>query len=185
VRCGGAKSEDLAFLVALRTSPQDEALRLVYADWLEERGDPRADYLRITTEALGRIRRGLSWDELKPSLRAACEAAPAERRDQVEPWFDVVLESFQPEQKIPLVHLVRAIATDGLKEAKDLVEAAPAVIKRHLLPEQGEAIRAGLASGHLPDDREAQTHEHPYYRVVLRESPPDGEPVAPPGRPRD
>ena len=30
-----------AFLQAIRTAPDDDAPRLLYADWLEERGDPR------------------------------------------------------------------------------------------------------------------------------------------------
>jgi uncharacterized protein (TIGR02996 family) len=39
--------EDQQFLEAIRANPRDEALRLVYADWLEDRGDPRAEYLRL------------------------------------------------------------------------------------------------------------------------------------------
>jgi uncharacterized protein (TIGR02996 family) len=40
-------SDDQAFLRALLASPEDDNLRLVYADWLEERGDPRAAFLRL------------------------------------------------------------------------------------------------------------------------------------------
>ena len=43
-------TDEAAFLEAIHQSPKDETLRLVYADWLEERGDPRAAYLRIETE---------------------------------------------------------------------------------------------------------------------------------------
>src|SRR5262249_39772943 len=43
-------NEEDAFIQALLTNPGDWALRLVYADWLEERGDResgrRAEYLR-------------------------------------------------------------------------------------------------------------------------------------------
>src|SRR5271170_4452357 len=38
---------DADFLAAIRASPYDDALRLVYADWLEERGDPRGEFLRL------------------------------------------------------------------------------------------------------------------------------------------
>src|SRR5688572_15680824 len=34
------------FLRALEASPSDDALRLVFADWLEERSDRRAEFLR-------------------------------------------------------------------------------------------------------------------------------------------
>jgi uncharacterized protein (TIGR02996 family) len=40
-------SEDDPFLRAILATPEDSAVRLIYADWLEERGDPRADYLRL------------------------------------------------------------------------------------------------------------------------------------------
>jgi uncharacterized protein (TIGR02996 family) len=42
--------EDLHFLRALFQQPHDDELRLVYADWLEDRGDPRAEYLRLEVE---------------------------------------------------------------------------------------------------------------------------------------
>jgi uncharacterized protein (TIGR02996 family) len=40
-------TDDHAFLAAIVNAPEDAALRLVYADWLEERGDPRAEFLRL------------------------------------------------------------------------------------------------------------------------------------------
>src|SRR5262245_52313661 len=43
---GASVSDETAFLEAIRARPWDEAQRQVYADWLEERGDDRADYLR-------------------------------------------------------------------------------------------------------------------------------------------
>jgi uncharacterized protein (TIGR02996 family) len=61
-------SEEERFLRALIASPDDGALRAVYADWLEERGDPRAEFLRLETALLdsppdvGPQRR---WEELR------------------------------------------------------------------------------------------------------------------------
>jgi uncharacterized protein (TIGR02996 family) len=40
-------AEENAFIEAIRSSPHDDDTRLVYADWLEERADPRAEYLRL------------------------------------------------------------------------------------------------------------------------------------------
>jgi uncharacterized protein (TIGR02996 family) len=34
-------------LCAIQANPIDEANLLIYADWLEERADPRADFLRL------------------------------------------------------------------------------------------------------------------------------------------
>jgi uncharacterized protein (TIGR02996 family) len=39
--------EEEAFLRAIAANPVDDGTRLVYADWLEERGDPRAEYIRL------------------------------------------------------------------------------------------------------------------------------------------
>ncbi len=51
---------------------------------------------------------------------AATTAAPAEEKTE----FDVVLQSFG-EKKIEVIKVVRELTSLGLKEAKDLVEAAP------------------------------------------------------------
>jgi uncharacterized protein (TIGR02996 family) len=40
-------SEDAQFLRALQESPAADTARLVYADWLEARGDPRNEYLPL------------------------------------------------------------------------------------------------------------------------------------------
>jgi uncharacterized protein (TIGR02996 family) len=40
-------AEEAAFLAAIRAAPEDETALLVYADWLEERDDPRAEYVRL------------------------------------------------------------------------------------------------------------------------------------------
>src|SRR5436190_13556603 len=39
-------NDEQALLRSICAEPDDDAPRLVYADWLEERGDPRADYIR-------------------------------------------------------------------------------------------------------------------------------------------
>jgi uncharacterized protein (TIGR02996 family) len=60
-------TDDEGFIRAIVDSPGDEAPRLVYADWLEERGDPRAAYLRAEQEA---VRTGDSskMQQLAPGL---------------------------------------------------------------------------------------------------------------------
>jgi uncharacterized protein (TIGR02996 family) len=39
-----------AFIQAILESPDDDGLRLIYADWLQERDDPRGELLRVATE---------------------------------------------------------------------------------------------------------------------------------------
>jgi uncharacterized protein (TIGR02996 family) len=43
-------SDEAAFLRAVRSSPPDDTARLVYADWLDDRDDPRGAYLRAEAE---------------------------------------------------------------------------------------------------------------------------------------
>jgi len=58
-------NDDKPFIEAILADPQDEAPRLIYADWLEERGDPRGEFLRIEV-ALANLDRG---DARRPGLR--------------------------------------------------------------------------------------------------------------------
>ncbi len=68
---------------------------------------------------------------------AAVEAAPAKTE------FDVVLAAFG-DNKIGVIKVVRAATGLGLKEAKDLVEAAPKVVKPGLSKEDADKLKAEL-----------------------------------------
>jgi large subunit ribosomal protein L7/L12 len=66
-------------------------------------------------------------------------AAPAEEvEEQTE--FNVVLDDVGP-KKINVIKAVRQVTSLGLKEAKDLVEAAPSTIKEGVSKEEGETIK--------------------------------------------
>ncbi len=68
---------------------------------------------------------------------AAAEAAPAKTE------FDVILTNFG-ENKIGVIKVVRAVTGLGLKEAKDLVEAAPKAVKTGLAKEDADKVKAEL-----------------------------------------
>ena len=76
---------------------------------------------------------------------AAVVAAPAGEAAAVEEQteFDVVLEGFG-DQKIGVIKVVRAITDLGLKEAKALVESAPANIVEGVNKERAEEVKAQL-----------------------------------------
>jgi len=65
----------------------------------------------------------------------------AEAEEQTE--FSVILASFG-EKKINVIKEVRAITGLGLKEAKDLVESAPAPIKEEASKDEAEEIKSKL-----------------------------------------
>ena len=68
---------------------------------------------------------------------AAAGASPA-AEEQTE--FNVSLES-AGDQKIAVIKAVRALTGLGLKEAKDLVEGAPKVLKEAVSKEEAEKIK--------------------------------------------
>jgi large subunit ribosomal protein L7/L12 len=72
---------------------------------------------------------------------AVAEAAPA-AEEKTE--FDVILQAAGG-NKINVIKVVREITALGLKEAKDLVEAAPKAVKEGVSKDEAEAIRAKLA----------------------------------------
>ncbi len=71
---------------------------------------------------------------------AAAVAAPAEEQTE----FDVILQAAGG-NKINVIKVVREITALGLKEAKDLVEAAPKAVKEGVSKEDAETIRQKLA----------------------------------------
>jgi large subunit ribosomal protein L7/L12 len=66
-------------------------------------------------------------------------AAPAEEKTE----FTVMLTAFG-DKKIEVIKEVRAATGLGLKEAKDLVEAAPKAVKEGVTKDEAEKIKAAL-----------------------------------------
>jgi large subunit ribosomal protein L7/L12 len=74
-----------------------------------------------------------------PGGGAAAGAEPAAEKTE----FDVVLESFG-DNKIGVIKVVRAATGLGLKEAKDLVESAPAKVKEGISKADAEKLKKEL-----------------------------------------
>jgi large subunit ribosomal protein L7/L12 len=73
------------------------------------------------------------------SPAAGAAAAPVEEQTE----FSVILAAIG-DKKIEVIKEVRAITALGLKEAKDLVEAAPKPVKEGVTKEEAEKIKAAL-----------------------------------------
>jgi large subunit ribosomal protein L7/L12 len=69
----------------------------------------------------------------------AAAAAPAVEKDT----FDVVIVS-AGDKKIPVIKVVREITSLGLKEAKDLVEAAPKAVREGVAKKEAEDLKKRL-----------------------------------------
>ena len=66
----------------------------------------------------------------------AAAAAPVEEKTE----FNVTLVSFPADKKINIIKVVREVTSLGLKEAKDLVEGAPKVVKEGIPKDEAAAI---------------------------------------------
>ena len=76
-----------------------------------------------------------------PAAVAATAAPPVEEKDE----FDVMLTGMaDPAKKIQIIKVVREITALGLKEAKDLVEAAPKAVKEAVPKEEAETLKKKL-----------------------------------------
>ena len=83
---------------------------------------------------------------IEPAAAAAVVAAPAaggaaEAAAQTE--FDVILKS-GGQSKLAVVKLVKELTGLGLKEAKELVDKAPAPVKEKVSKEEAEQLKAQL-----------------------------------------
>lgn len=78
-----------------------------------------------------------------PVAVAAAGAAAAAPVEEEKTEFDVILAAIG-ENKLAVIKAVREITSLGLKEAKDLVEAAPKAIKEGATKEEAETLKAKL-----------------------------------------
>ena len=78
------------------------------------------------------------------AVAAGPAAAGPEEAEEEQTEFTVVLKGFADGKKIPVIKEVRAITGLGLKEAKDLVESAPANIKEAVTKEEAEEVAKKL-----------------------------------------
>ena len=72
---------------------------------------------------------------------APAAAAPA---DDADAEVSVILASVPADNKIAVLKEVRTLTGLGLKEAKDLVEAAPKAVKENIKKDEAEAIKKTL-----------------------------------------
>ena len=84
---------------------------------------------------------------IEPAAAAAVVAAPAAGGEAVaaeeKTSFDVILKSAGA-SKLGVVKLVKELTSLGLKEAKELVDAAPKAIKEGVSKDEANALKAQL-----------------------------------------
>jgi uncharacterized protein (TIGR02996 family) len=116
-------SEEAALIEAIRAAPNDDLARLVYADWLDEHGDSRGEFLRLQHQLATVLER---IQHLQTSVERDWLNAVGIRRD-------LVLNRFEPNNRIALIKLIRLHTGKMLEETRSLVMGLlPAVIQSDL-----------------------------------------------------
>ncbi len=117
-----------------------------FADNIKTLGDSIVKLTVLEAKALGdylEVQHGI-----KPAAAAVAAGPVAAAAGPAEPVaaqteFDVVLEAFGA-NKINVIKVVRSATGLGLKEAKDLVEAAPKAVKTGISKDDAEKLKKEL-----------------------------------------
>ena len=82
---------------------------------------------------------------IEPAAAAVAVAGPAAGGDSAEEQteFDVILKA-AGSSKLAVVKLVKELTGSGLKEAKEMVDSAPAALKEGIAKDEAEALKAQL-----------------------------------------
>jgi uncharacterized protein (TIGR02996 family) len=140
------KTEPETFFQAILDQPDDDHLRLIFADWLEERGDPRGEFIRIQHALLDP---SLNDDQRYPLL--VCERE-LRCRHEAE-WLGPLAEILHGwEFRRGLVEEATLAAAAFLEHAPALFAAAPVrhiklLNARELMPELGLCPYLGRLTG--------------------------------------
>ncbi|KAL8472896.1 hypothetical protein ACS0TY_029281 [Phlomoides rotata] len=100
----------------------------------------RHDYAILFRHKMGFHRYGPAPTGPAPQSDSSAAAGPSPAAAKEKTAFDVKLEKFDTSAKLKVIKEIRAFTDLGLKEAKDLVEKAPAVVKKGVTKEEGDKI---------------------------------------------
>ncbi|MFS8865674.1 50S ribosomal protein L7/L12 [Synechococcus sp. H55.9] len=105
-----------------------------------------AELVKAIEEAFGVSAAAPAGGMVMAAPAAAAAAAPAAAPEPVEEQtaFDVILEAVPADKKIAILKVVRELTGLGLKDAKDLVEAAPKPVKEGVAKEEANDIKKKL-----------------------------------------
>ena len=88
--------DDIAFQRAILANPSDTTLKLVYADWLQDRSDPRAEFVRLQVQLNGMV-----------GQESAAQAAEwlGKKGDNLDPkWIAFMTTLAQPFESITVLN---------------------------------------------------------------------------------
>ncbi len=117
-----------------------------FADNIKTLGESIVKLTVLEAKALGdylEVVHGIKAAAAAVAVAAPAAAAPAAEAAPAQTEFDVILEAIGA-NKINVIKVVRTATGLGLKEAKDMVEAAPKAIKTAIAKEDADKLKKEL-----------------------------------------
>ena len=108
-----------------------------------------AELVNLTVKEVNELAKILKNEYgIEPAAAAVAVAGPVAAtaevaEEAVQTEFDVILK-FGGQAKLAVVKLIKELTGLGLKEAKELVDAAPKAVKEKVSKEEAEALKAQL-----------------------------------------
>ncbi|GAA0146000.1 ribosomal protein [Lithospermum erythrorhizon] len=129
-------------LRAFSTTPESPTQKLtrIADELLSLNKLERHDYAVLFRNKMGLNRYGPEVSGLASSSGPAVSEAATEAKTAEKTAFDVKLEKFDAAGKIKVIKEIRGFTELGLKEAKELVEKAPVVVKKGVSKDEADAI---------------------------------------------
>jgi ribosomal protein L7/L12 len=118
----------------------------VYADWLEERDDPRGRYLRSEIELAGLSPKNPVYLTLEAEFRTLRADFALDWLQQAGKQFDVVLSGDDPRYKNFVIKRIRAVMWRPLPEVAQFVEVLPTLVLRGVNRHAAEVARQLISS---------------------------------------
>lgn len=157
-------SLDDAFLATIQAAPNDDTPRLVYADWLEERGRAdQAEYLRIVHALTILPDDDRKQRKLVKKLLALAESVDESWRKAAGQRFDLLIDGWLGGAMFVFMRAVRWLTGGhpwGNLEAND--ESRSVTLLRSVLREEAEAHASQMDKQRFNKKRAAK----PFYRIV-------------------
>ncbi|KAI5684438.1 hypothetical protein M9H77_05666 [Catharanthus roseus] len=135
-------TQSLARDLSTATETRTQKLERIADELLDLNKLERHDYVILLRHKMGLNRYGAAVSGLQSSGPSASGpgSGAADAKAAEKTIFDVKLEKFDAAAKIKVIKEIRGFTDLGLKEAKDMVEKAPIVVKKGITKEEAESI---------------------------------------------
>jgi uncharacterized protein (TIGR02996 family) len=173
-------TDEPGFLAQLCDQPHDDTTRLIYADWLEEQGDARAEYLRLEVQVA-------ALDEWSDDCRAKEQQLAHLAKPLSQEWLELVGKRYdvwmvdRPTNLLPVVSTLYQIGL-GIAQAIGLVGQLPTTIVQNKLRGSAAMVRdrlltaCQLATGGPLSEMPIRLRPAEHPRPMINRFPAPGDP---------